>query len=198
MITGYIAQGYNVANRTPTSVTLIKRKQFSILWAVIGFVLCLLPLLIYLIVYAAESDQMVVITLMGAQPAHPAIAAAGTIPLNAPRSPDGQYWWDGQQWRPVGQGTGPMGQITGPMNQAGVSMPLQSRAATPADPATAPRSPDGRYWWDGQAWRPVVQGTGPMGQATEPTSEGTEPENQGMGQMSQDGGPTDQEPGALS
>lgn len=63
MVASYIAQGFNVANRTPTSVTLVKRKQFSVLWAVIGFFLCLLPLLIYLLVYVSQSDQMVIISL---------------------------------------------------------------------------------------------------------------------------------------
>ena len=38
MINGYIAHGFIVANRTPTSVTLSKRKEFSVLWAVIGFI----------------------------------------------------------------------------------------------------------------------------------------------------------------
>lgn len=154
MIMGYIAQGFNIANRTPTSVTLIKRKEFSVLWAVIGFIVCVLPLLIYLIVYATESDQMVVITLMGMQPARAGIAAAASIPLTAARSPDGQYWWDGQQWRPMSQGTSPMGQTASAMNQASIPLRLQSGAAMAVDP-TAPRSPDGQYWWDGLQWRPL-------------------------------------------
>lgn len=29
------------------------------------------------------------------------------------------------------------------------------QAATPSPPRGAPRSPDGRYWWDGAGWRPV-------------------------------------------
>jgi hypothetical protein len=32
----WIVQGYTVANRTPTSATLVKPKQFNVLWAVIG------------------------------------------------------------------------------------------------------------------------------------------------------------------
>ena len=121
MISSYIAQGFVVANRTPTSVTLTKRKEFSILWAVIGFFFCLLPLLIYLIVYAAESDQMVVISLAGTQPGYGG-AVSGQLPapqaaygyggapsgqLNPQRSPDGNYWWDGQTWRPVSELTNP-------------------------------------------------------------------------------------------
>ncbi|HEY7779317.1 MAG TPA: hypothetical protein VIC85_03810 [Ktedonobacterales bacterium] len=152
MTMSYIAQGFSVANKTPTQVTLIKRKEFSVLWAVIGFLVCVLPLLIYLIIYASESDQMVVITLAGAQPASGTIpllggpqATSGGLPrtgaqpltyVNAPRSPDGVYWWDGQAWQPV-----------------------------PQPPAGAQRSPDGLYWWDGQTWQPVpgANPTGPMG-----------------------------------
>jgi len=62
-ITSYITQGFSVVNKTPTSVTLLKRKQFSIMWAVIGFIICVLPLLIYLLVYASQSDQVVEIVV---------------------------------------------------------------------------------------------------------------------------------------
>lgn len=138
-VAGYIAQGFNVASRTATSVTMVKRKQFSILWTVIGFFLCVLPLLIYLIVYAIQSDQMVIINLvalpgsgqvisapqMGAlsAPQSGAYPATQTGPQSAPRSPDGNYWWDGQQWRPISelQGSQPQGG-TGPYQQPG-SMP---------------------------------------------------------------------------
>lgn len=59
-ITPYLAQGFVVANRTERSVTLQKRKEFSALWAVIGFVLCMLPLLIYLIYYASQPAVQIV------------------------------------------------------------------------------------------------------------------------------------------
>jgi hypothetical protein len=52
-------------------------------------------------------------------------AAAGAVHM----SPDGSYWWDGQEWRDA------------------------SRDAPP----NALRSPDGYYWWDGRVWRPVPQ-----------------------------------------
>lgn len=137
MTMSYIAQGFNVANKTPLQVTLVKRKSFSYFWAVIGFVFCLLPLVIYLIVYALESDQMVTITVVGAQPMantgqlmppQPMTASGAlgmTQPANymtAPRSPDGLYWWDGQAWQLVPQ-TGQLGAAeqqppqTAPMNQ---------------------------------------------------------------------------------
>lgn len=58
-ITSYITQGYMVVNKTPTSATMIKRKQFSTLWAVIGFLVCVIPLLVYLIVYASQKDKVI-------------------------------------------------------------------------------------------------------------------------------------------
>lgn len=60
IITGYLAQGFVVANKTATSATLQKRKEFSVLWAVVGLILCVLPLFIYLIIYATKSDIEIV------------------------------------------------------------------------------------------------------------------------------------------
>jgi hypothetical protein len=100
-ITSYIAQGYVLANRTPTSATMFKKKEFSILWAVIGLVLCLLPLLVYLIIYATQSDQMVQIYL-----ADPGPAQSGIGPAPGQLSPDGRWRWDGAAWQPVQQPPG--------------------------------------------------------------------------------------------
>ncbi len=87
-IASYIAQGFVVSSRTPESVTLFKKKEFNILWAVVGFFLCLLPLLVYCIVYATQSDQMVMVTIM-------------TTPRGGELtwSDDRQWWWDGERWR---------------------------------------------------------------------------------------------------
>ena len=63
-VTGYLAQGFIVANRTPASVTLQKRKEFKMMWAVIGFLLCVLPLLIYLIAYSMQDDVDIVEILL--------------------------------------------------------------------------------------------------------------------------------------
>ncbi len=59
-ITGYIAQGFTIVNRSEGSVTLQKKKEFSVLWGVIGFLICLLPLIIYLIVYASRPEYEIV------------------------------------------------------------------------------------------------------------------------------------------
>jgi hypothetical protein len=55
-ITSYLARGYIVANKTADSVTLQKKKEFNILWALVGFILFMLPLLIYIIVYLTKPD----------------------------------------------------------------------------------------------------------------------------------------------
>lgn len=115
-ITSYIAQGFTVQSRTATSVTLFKKKEFSVLWAVVGLLLCLLPLLVYLIVYATQSDQMVQIVMAG--PATPTIhwnddftqwydhagsrwrSTASALPQGLPVSDDGAYFYNGSSWIP--------------------------------------------------------------------------------------------------
>jgi hypothetical protein len=59
-ITGYVAMGFLIVNKTATKVTLQKKREFSILWAVIGIIFCLIPLFIYLIVYATKPAVEVV------------------------------------------------------------------------------------------------------------------------------------------
>ena len=85
-ISGYIAQGFVIANRTPTAVTLVKRKQFSIPILVIGLILCVVPLLIYLIYFAMLQDQVIELTLSSATP---------------PLSTDGRWQWNGTAWTPI-------------------------------------------------------------------------------------------------
>jgi hypothetical protein len=67
-ITSWVVQGYVLANRTPVSATMVKKKEFNLLWAVIGFLICILPLLIYLIVYAGETDKVVEIRVRSGAP----------------------------------------------------------------------------------------------------------------------------------
>ncbi len=45
-----------------------------------------------------------------------------TIPADAPRSEDGQWWWDGAQWQPVDDGAQPAaaGAPGGEVNASGV------------------------------------------------------------------------------
>lgn len=91
-IMSYIAQGFTVSNRTAESVTLFKKKEFNVIWAVVGFFLCLLPLLVYCVIYATQDDQMIVIRTGSAAP-ELGMAAGVTW------SDDRQWWWDGSRWR---------------------------------------------------------------------------------------------------
>jgi hypothetical protein len=93
-ITSYIARGFVVSSRTPDSVTLFKKKEFNVIWAVIGFFLCLLPLLVYCIVYATQNDEMV--TVLVTQN-HGIAIESGDGGLMW--SEDRQWWWDGTRWR---------------------------------------------------------------------------------------------------
>ena len=56
----YLAKGFVVANKTAVSLTMQKKKEFKVVWAIVGFLLCLLPLLVYLIIYATQPDVEIV------------------------------------------------------------------------------------------------------------------------------------------
>ena len=97
---------------------MFKKKEFNILWAVVGLFLCVIPALIYCIIYAGESGKMVVIRVGQAAGTAPnrwsgdgrffwdggtwRDAATAGIAAYAPISDDGRQWWDGAAWRPLG------------------------------------------------------------------------------------------------
>jgi uncharacterized membrane protein YukC len=58
--TTYLAQGFVVANTTSEKVVMQKKKEFKVLWAVIGLILCVFPLLIYAIYYATQPEVEIV------------------------------------------------------------------------------------------------------------------------------------------
>ena len=91
-IDSLVMQGFAVASREAASVTMVKRKTFSMVWAVVGFFLCVLPLFIYLIVYAFEQDQVVFIRIANPAP----LGGGGGLPQ---LSADRRFWWDGVVWR---------------------------------------------------------------------------------------------------
>jgi hypothetical protein len=64
-IASYAAQGFVVINKTDSRVTMQKRKEFSLLWASIGLLVCLLPFVVYLIYYATQPEVEVVDILIG-------------------------------------------------------------------------------------------------------------------------------------
>ena len=69
-----------------------------------------------------------------------------SMPEGAQLSEDGQYWWDGSDWKPVQAGEGSGGGLE-----------------------YGTRSDDGQYWWDGSDWKPVEgeQGAGGEGEDQE-------------------------------
>ena len=113
-IDSYIAQGYAVGTQDTSSATMVKKKEFQVLWAVIGFFLCLLPLLIYCIVYATQSDEVVRVVVGGgatqlqvsadgnwwwSATAQRWVGVLEQLPPQTPISDDRQWWWDGAPWR---------------------------------------------------------------------------------------------------
>jgi hypothetical protein len=132
-IASYISQGFVLSNRSPSGATMFKKKEFSILWLVVGFVLCVVPLLIYLIVYASQSDKMVQIQLV---PASQAQLPASSTQVGM-RSEDGQWWWDGNAWQPVGQPTPVAEAILPPATSASEWL------AAPEAPTDHPPEPGG-------------------------------------------------------
>ena len=130
-ITRYIQQGYNLASRTDRSATMIKRKQFSILWLAIGLITLTIVLWIYIVVYLFQSDQMVMILL---QPyvAQEALPAPGLV------SSDGLWQWDGASWQPL------------PQRQPFPAYGIEGGSAVGA------LSEDGLWRWDGARWQPTA------------------------------------------
>lgn len=128
-ITSYIAQGFTVQNRGEDFAVLFKKKEFSVLWAVVGLALCLLPLLVYLIVYATQKDQLVEIRVSTAQP-------------QIHWSEDREQWWDGEAWHRVSQQLPPDAQVSpdGAHFWDGASWRAMPAGATPARVDAAPES----------------------------------------------------------
>lgn len=55
----YVQMGYRLTSQTARSAQLVKPKKFNIMWAIIWFVLAIVPLLIYLLYYAFKWDHQV-------------------------------------------------------------------------------------------------------------------------------------------
>jgi hypothetical protein len=97
------------------------------------------------------------------------------IPQAAPRSEDGQWWWDGAQWQPVAGGAAPAAaaaasgttQDAAPAAAAAAATQdaAPAAAAATAAPAGGQLSEDGQWQWDGSAWQPAVQGGAQAGAA---------------------------------
>lgn len=117
-IANYSSRGYLLVNKTETSATLRKPKEFNVVIAILGFLFCVVGLVIYAIVYSMQSDQVVEISVVKPQTPRYKLSDDrrwwwdGTqwqdtllrVPPGAERSQDGTQWWDGTAWRPVPAG----------------------------------------------------------------------------------------------
>jgi hypothetical protein len=62
-VRAHLAQGYVLQASTSHEAYMFKAKRFAPIWAVIGSLLCVLPLLVYLCVYLAQKDQAIYIVV---------------------------------------------------------------------------------------------------------------------------------------
>jgi hypothetical protein len=83
------------------------------------------------------------------------------MPADAPRSDDGQWWWDGAQWQPVDQAAG----------AATDAQPAPGAAAPSSTEGVGELSEDGQWRWDGTQWQPVSQDAGAAATDTGPKLE---------------------------
>jgi hypothetical protein len=114
-IHNYASQGFLLLNKTDTSATMRKPKEFNVLLGILGFVFCVVGLIIYAIIYSGQSDQFVEIRVVEQQaPKHQLSedrrwwwdgqawqSTEQSVPPGAERSEDGSNWWDGTSWRSV-------------------------------------------------------------------------------------------------
>jgi len=93
-ITSYTAQGYILMSQQATETVLKRPKRLNILPLLIGFFLCLLPGLIYLIVYAVQKEPIVIISVSSLAQGQVGAGLTDEFQLSA----DGAWWWDANQW----------------------------------------------------------------------------------------------------
>jgi len=62
-INSYVRRGYRVVSQTQWTCQLVRPKKFSLIWAVIWFLLMLFPFILYLLYYAGKRDEQVYLTI---------------------------------------------------------------------------------------------------------------------------------------
>lgn len=83
VVQSYIVRGYAMVAQEPGSVTLVKRKQFSVVMLLIGAFLFVLPMFLYLLYYMLKKDHYVEVRLIetyAAPPSYPTPAQAPPPP----------------------------------------------------------------------------------------------------------------------
>jgi hypothetical protein len=93
------------------------------------------------------------------------------IPPDAQRSDDGQWWWDGSQWQPVGDQS----------DAGGAGAATAAAAGEVASPASGQLSDDGQWQWDGSQWQPAQTGNQNAPAAGDTTGSGSTSVDAGAG-----------------
>lgn len=87
-------QGWAVATYTPVVAHLRRNRDLSVaaivLLLLFGWLLCWIPLIVYLVVFALTQTSTITVRLWG-----PDAVPVGTL------SEDGCWWWDGQGWQAI-------------------------------------------------------------------------------------------------
>jgi len=59
----YMSEGYIVTMRTTNQLQLIKKKEFSLIWATLWLLLWIVGILVYIFYYLSKKDKQINITL---------------------------------------------------------------------------------------------------------------------------------------
>lgn len=59
----YVARGYRLVSRTPTTAQLVKPKEFNVGCAVLGLLFLVIGLFLYLLIYLGEKDLTAYLTV---------------------------------------------------------------------------------------------------------------------------------------
>ncbi len=59
----YVMQGYRVTARTATTAQLVRPKTFNVVAAILWLLVLLVGLLVYLLIYAAQADEAIYLTV---------------------------------------------------------------------------------------------------------------------------------------
>jgi hypothetical protein len=76
------------------------------------------------------------------------------MPADAPRSEDGQWWWDGTRWQPVTEDAGAVPRAAAPAD----ALAARGTSTPTSSDAIGQLSDDGQWRWDGTAWQPAQAG----------------------------------------
>ena len=63
----HLAQGYVLQASGPGFAHLYKAKRFNVFWAVVGTAVCVVPVLVYLLVYLLQQDLLIQVVVVPPQ-----------------------------------------------------------------------------------------------------------------------------------